>query len=305
LPNVDAVFTLVRRLASRSPVTDVAAPKWLVQRHGLAPLAARGGLAQFRDDLVRATVDWALMEAELTTLVPALRKAGVRVAPIKGASYAKHEYAHPAERPMSDLDLLVPAASRRDAEGVLRSLGFELSPAAALMHHAVPFVRGSFAIDLHWNIIGPGRARVALEDVWARMTPGWPAGAERLNAIDALVFHLVHLARNRLRLPLVNIVDCARLVERASPALAIERAREWGLQVPVSLAWRLCASVLENRRGKPAGWLGPSYHELLTLTPPTPKQKLLFDVATAGSAAQLGSRVAHIGINKLRAFVRR
>lgn len=305
LPNVDAVFTLVRRFASRSPVTDVAAPKWLVQRHGLAPLAARAGLASYRDDLVRATVEWARIEAELPAVVAALRKAGVRVMPLKGASYAMRLYTHPAERPMSDVDLMVPSTQRSRAEETLRAIGFELSPIAAVMHHAVPFVRGELVIDLHWNIIGPGRSRIDLDEVWDRASGGWPAGAERLEAVDALTFHLVHLARNRLRLPLINVVDAARLMESASGEAALDRAQAWGLHVPVKLALRFCASILSDRPGRPAGWLGPSREDAALISEQSMPSKVIFDLVAAGSPRQLASRVAHLGANKLRALVRR
>src|SRR4051812_8306378 len=99
LPEVDALFTLVRQLANRSSVTGGGVPKWLVQRHGLGPLMARAGVAGYRDDLVRATLAWAVVEKELPDVVSALRDGGVRMATLKGAAYAKSLYLHPAERP--------------------------------------------------------------------------------------------------------------------------------------------------------------------------------------------------------------
>lgn len=305
LPNVDAVFTLVRRFATRSSVTDVAAPKWLVQRHGLGPLMARAGLAEFREDLVRATVAWAGIESDLPAVVAALREAGVRSAPIKGVSYAKRLYATPAERPMNDIDLLIRGDDRERAGEVLRSIGFELSKIAGVLHHAVPFVRGDQVIDLHWNIIGPGRARIELADIWSRTEDGWPAGAEQLAPADALAFHLIHLARNRLWLPLINVVDAARLFELARPGDALDRARSWGLERPVKLALRFCEAILEGREGRPAGWLGPSRDDAALLVEPSAPRKVVYDVVTAGSPIQLASRVANIGVNRLRAFVRR
>jgi hypothetical protein len=300
LPNVDEVFTLVRRFAARSPVTDVAAPKWLVQQHGLAPLAARAGLGIFREDLVRATVEWSRIAAELPEVVQALREAGVRSAPIKGVAYAKRLYASPAERPMNDIDLLIRGGDRARAADVLRKLGFERSRVAGVLHHAAPYVRGDQVIDVHWNIIGPGRAHIDLADVWARTESGWPEGSEQLAPADALAFHLVHLARNRLRLPLINVVDAARLFELARPEAALDRARAWGLELPVKLALRFCEGVLEGRAGRPAGWLGPSRDDAVLLPEPSRPRKLVFDLVTAGSPLQLASRVAQFSANFLR-----
>jgi putative nucleotidyltransferase-like protein len=300
LPSVDALFTLVRQLARRAPVTEVAAPKWLVQRHGLGAMAARAGATSYRDDLARATLEWARIEDELPLIVASFRGAGVRVAPIKGAAYAKSIYASPAERPMGDVDLLVRANDLAEARRVLRELGFS-EARSAVLHHAEPWTRGDRAIDLHWNIIAPGRSRIDLEEVWSRVSPGWPQGSDQLEANDALLFHLVHLSRNRLRLPLMNVVDTARLLERANLAETISRANGWGIGSAVKIALRFSRAILDDRdRLRPAGWLGPTRDEVIEISEGNTASKLIFDVATAGSLRQLASRVVHFGANQFR-----
>jgi hypothetical protein len=299
LPGVDALFTLVRQLARRQPVTEVAAPKWLVQRHGLGPMAARAGAPGFRDDLARAALDWVRTEQEARPIVAALVEAGVRVAPIKGLAYAKTLYDNPAERPMRDIDLLVPRDRRDSARVVLAQRGFRRAESAVL-HHAEAWVRGELALDLHWNIIAPGRSRIDLDAVWSRTSAGWPEHAERLERVDAAVFHLVHLARNRLRLPLINVVDTARLLEHANAREVLARGREWGLGSAVGIALKFCTAICEARPGRPAGWLGPSLEEVALLSEDSVSSKLLFDIATAGSPTQLASRVVHFAANQLR-----
>jgi hypothetical protein len=302
LPGVDALFTLVRQLAARAKVTEVSVPKWLVQRHGLAPLLAWTGVSGYREDLARSTLAWATTDIAIRGLVSSLDAAGVRAALIKGASYAPILYDHPAERPMTDVDLLVRVEDHARAMRVLSNAGFLQGNSAAL-HHAAPWIRGDFVIDLHTNIIGPGRSRIGLSDVWSRMTAGWCDGALQLEPSDALAFHLVHLARNRLRLPLVNVVDAARLMERASVEQVLERSRDWGLGRPVSLALDLCNAILQGRPGRPAGWLGPSRREVALFEEPNAATKVVFDVMTAGSAPQLLSRVIQVAANKLKTFV--
>jgi hypothetical protein len=305
LPSVDAVFTLVQRFACRQAVTDVAAPKWLVKRHGMGPLAARSGLSGFRDDLARATLAWANVARDLPGVVGDLRAAGVRVAPIKGVAYARTLYETPGERPMSDADLLVPLVDRDRAGRVLAELGFR-AVGRSSVHHANAWSRGELMIDLHWNIIGRGRARIDLDAVWSRTSPGWPAGAEYLEPTDSLVFHLVHLLRNRLRAPLIHVVDAGRLLERASRTEALSRASAWGLGPGVALAMRFCLSILDGASGRPAGLLGPSRTELMVLSEQSAAGKALFDIATAGSPSQIAARVAHAGASFLaRRGVRR
>jgi hypothetical protein len=305
LPNVDALFTLVRDLAHRASVTQISAPKWLVQRHGLAPLAARAGDSSYRDQLVRATIEWARVDKDIPPVVAALVDAGIRVAPIKGTAYAKALYAAPAERPMADVDLLVTPGAERRAAAVLRRLGYEPG-VSAVLHHAETWVRGDTVIDLHWNIIAPGRGRIDLDAVWARTVAGWPRGAEQLELTDMLVFHLVHLARNRLLLPLVNVVDAARMLERgADPELAIERARAWGLGFAAMIGVRFCTEILGGTEQQPAGWLGPSHEDIVLLRESSAVRSVLFEIALAGGPLQLAARAFGLGANKLHELVRR
>jgi hypothetical protein len=299
LPTMEALFTLVRDLsAARQPTSCV--PQNLVRLHGLAPMAARAGAHGFRDDLVCSTIAWAATEQEVPALVRALRAANVRVAPLKGLLYARWLYPWPAERPMADVDLLVQPLQVGAARRALRALGF--APAfAALGHHAEPWTRGDFVLDLHWNIIAPGRSRIDLERVWSRTRPGWPEGAESLEATDALVFHLVHLARNRLRLPLVNVVDGARLLELADRDTALERAASWGLKRAANHALRFIDAILHGMTGdRPGGWPGPTWAELAVLSRPGPLAKVLFDTVTAGSWRQLAARSWQYSANQLR-----
>jgi hypothetical protein len=297
LPDVDGLFTLVRQLARREAVTEVAAPKWLVQRHGLGPLTARAGGPGYRDELARASLQWARLAEELPAVIEGLRNGGVRVAPIKGVAYATSLYDTPAERPMNDVDLLVPPDQIPTAEATLARLGFQQGRYAAL-HHARPWLRGDLVIDLHRNIIGPGRSRIDLATVWSRTTSGWPSGAERLQPDHGLVFHLVHLARNRLNLPLINVIDAARLLEHASSQRALELANTWGLGRSTSLAFRFVRSILEGDSPRPAGWLGPTRDEVVAVDAPGALRKLAFDIATAGSLPQLAARSLHYGYNR-------
>jgi hypothetical protein len=145
-------------------------------------------------------------------------------------------------------------------------------------------------IDLHRDIVGSGRGHVDFNAVWGRLAPGWPAGAYRLDAVDELVFHLVHMSRNRLCGPLIQVVDAARLIARQTTPLhtVIDRARSWGLGASASAALAYCHDVLAARR-RPGGWLGPSNREAIAAQAELPR-KLVFDLATAGSLSQLAAR---------------
>ena len=65
LRRVDDAIALARDLAAHRAISDIRAPAAQVRRHGLAPLAGAAGASGFREDLVRATVAWARIHAEL------------------------------------------------------------------------------------------------------------------------------------------------------------------------------------------------------------------------------------------------
>jgi hypothetical protein len=103
----------------------------------------------------------------------------------------------------------------------------------------------------------------------------------------------------------MNVVDTARILERADAATALARARAWGLGAATELALKFCTSIIEDRAGRPAGWLGPSREQVAALAAEGLGSKVLFEIAVAGSPRQLAARAVHFGANQLRRFSNR
>ncbi len=281
------MFALTRDLAKRCDVTEIVAPLEGVRRHMLAALAARAGVKACRDDLVRATVAWGRLTAVVPPIVATLTNSGVRVIPIKGVSYAAGLYSSPAERPMTDVDLLVEPHAIAKARYLLREVGFTLAEDTP-GHHASTWVRDGLVIDLHRGIVGVGRSRIDFAKVWRRTVAGWPTGAERLDPHDELVFHLLHMARNRLCGPLVHVVDASRLESRVgSVEVALARAKEWGVGVAARAAWNYVHFIVNDGS---RGWLAPRTEDVLAVHQPPMIRKFAFDVVTAGSPQQFVAR---------------
>jgi hypothetical protein len=295
LPALAKMFALVRAISARREVTEIPASRWLIQRHALGPLCALAGASRERDELAAATVRWIALSREIPRVIDQLTDAGVAVAPIKGLSYATALYDVPAARPMTDVDLLVAPGHDARARRVLERIGMVVR-ADVPMHHASMWERDGLVIDLHRDILPTGRGRIALDDLWARTREGWPAGARRLDPVDELVFHLVHMVRNRLCGPLVHVVDAARLLERASADAARERAMEWKIEAGVGAALAYCRSILDET-AEP--WLRPPDDDVLFARQPNAARKLVFDVATAGSVRQLAARAIGAGVQWL------
>ncbi|HEY3804335.1 MAG TPA: nucleotidyltransferase family protein [Kofleriaceae bacterium] len=295
LPALAKMFALVRDLLAHREVAEIPASRWLIQRHNLGPLTALAGATQLRDELAASTTRWIVQSRAVTTLIAQLGEAGVGVAPIKGFAYAAGIYETPAARPMTDVDLFVEPGRELVARRVLERVGFTMRSDVPL-HHASMWERGEVTVDLHRNILPVGRSRIAIDEVWARTRVGWPTGARRLEPVDELVFHLAHMARNRLCGPLVQVVDAVRLLEHASAERALARAREWHIHSAIAAALTYCRAIADGRR---ASWLAPPDDAALFAYQPQLARKLLFDIATAGSASQLGARMLGAGLQRI------
>lgn len=275
-PSDRALVALVAAILNgRTAPADPALPLANVRRHLLAPLAHRAGVAALRGEYIAAALhaerrDQLLAEA-LTALV------GVPVMRLKGIAYVEHLYDDPALRPMTDLDLMVPADAFGEARSRLERLGYrddgkrnQRSP----VNHAVTLRRRESAIDLHRSMVQVGRMSIDLPAVWREAIP---AGAGTLRPAPAheYLIHLAHMARHEFTVALVSFIDADRLRARAGALDALANA--WHLR----RAHRILSSYLDALRAGTAiqPHPFPSTAELLRLTPPPRPLQLLRKLA--------------------------
>lgn len=244
----------------------------LVRRHLLGPLAHALGAAGFAKDHVAASL---LAERRLVAAVEAVEAvvgAGIPVMLIKGIAYAGRVYADAAERPMSDIDLLVPAAAHREAAAALRRLGYwPAGPKSerSRFHHALTLKRRGAAIDLHRSLLQPLRAASRDPARWlrARRAPAPLAAALIPDAADEALSCLAHIARHELAVPAINYVDAARLLGRADAEVVVERAARARLSRGVATAASRVRALAAGRAI--AARLLPGTDEILALASPT------------------------------------
>ncbi len=222
-----------------------AARAW-VQKQGLAPLAFTHGLTQFRPDYALASIRAEQQRGFAREATAALRAEGIAVLLLKGISYAGGLYTDPAERPMSDVDLLVEDRDHARATARLEALGYQHAGPAAQRsprHHAITLKRpqranasgvhgidrgavDAAAVDLHRSPAQRGRIALPLADLWRRAIPApWIEGAVRPEALDELLLHLANLARHDLIVPAIAFVDAGRMWRRLAPVDRAELAR--------------------------------------------------------------------------------
>ncbi|MDQ3944683.1 MAG: nucleotidyltransferase family protein [Actinomycetota bacterium] len=172
-----------------------------------------GSVAAARSRAVAAAV---MLDDELDRVGGLLTAGGLPWAPLKGAFTARRLYAHPALRPMTDLDVLVPADRLPDAVLVLVQGGYgevpgqELNgPSKELHHPQLSHPARGVAIELHHHV-APGL------DFGRLAGSGAAPGHRDLPPETHLAHRLVDLAKDGwARRGLLPYVDALRLVRPA------------------------------------------------------------------------------------------
>lgn len=201
------------------------------------------------------------LERELATVAAALGEGGVPVLVLKGYALARTYYASPAHRPMSYLDVGVPASRHGEAEGLLARRGLRTTsgegrPLAvgAGMHASTLVAEAATEIDLHHNVLSCSRWDGADDGFWARDPhPGPEPHAVRLSAADQLLHACLHGYRENLGVnPVRWMAGAVAILDRGSFGAA-----EWSGLLDEAGRYRcervLCASLafLAERLGAP------------------------------------------------------
>ena len=150
------------------------------------------------------------IEERLVTSLRTLRQAGIDTVLLKGAALATSEYGSFLERPMADLDLLVPVAKAQEAHRLLRGAGWawdhdpRLDAFYDTHHHLAPLHDASgvgVGLDLHTTPLCAGNPFLLDGDLMRRRaTPVSVKGvlAYLPDVHDQLLHLCVHLAWSHL-----------------------------------------------------------------------------------------------------------
>lgn len=181
--------TLQSALANGGPeleahiISQQLAPLWHERTRAIAFAGVR----------LNATMVYMRQEAAVQEIDALFERAGICYALIKGVANRELTYDDPSLRPCSDIDVLVEPHQRVEAARVLVESGYRLTVDPTVVSHEVVLSKGIVAVDLHWDILRPGRTRVPVVDgMLSRRT----RQKERwiLSDADALFLMLVHAA---------------------------------------------------------------------------------------------------------------
>jgi Uncharacterised nucleotidyltransferase len=149
-----------------------------LMQQGLAPMwdkalektGASGRLSQqFRDSLHQArlhtTGTYLIHKNKLTLIREILEGANIPYVVYKGADTRERYYSEPSLRPAADIDLLVPSDHKIAVTRAFKEQGFNFYGAKENISHEANLVKGNTSIDLHWDIMRPGRTRRPMVDI--------------------------------------------------------------------------------------------------------------------------------------------
>ena len=145
--------------------------------------------------------------------VAALAESGIPVLLTKGAPLATSYYRNPALRPMTDVDVVVPASSLDSALGILASLGWRgdwPEPGARRFRHATQqFGPDGAELDLHWRPMYESRVDATDDSFFTTAEPFDFKGTmvRQPDPTHALFLTVVHGVRFNVESPVRWIPD--------------------------------------------------------------------------------------------------
>ncbi|MDX8458693.1 nucleotidyltransferase family protein [Mesorhizobium humile] len=115
-------------------------------------------LSELRDEATIATGQSMLLQYHGDRIMKALAAKGVPARIVKGPVFARKLYRHVADRPFTDIDILVDPASIEEANKTICECGFELGSDEAESHELQEFKwlekdNSSLLIELHGNLV--------------------------------------------------------------------------------------------------------------------------------------------------------
>lgn len=287
--------------ADLAPVVDAACAHRVaallaraLERHGLLGSLAETPRRTLRKAILDRQQQRALLDATCRSAADALDRAGIAFVALKGAALGPAVYGEPALRPMTDVDLLVLPRDKERALDALAAAGFRRPSAReeafwAESYYNLPLVapreeagdgegEGEAKLELHWSIAQEGRHAPDVDGILARARRV-DAGGRSLavpGAVDLLLHQSLHLSYHYYEPALIWLYDLALLHrDPPDPRETIERARRWGMRLPLALA----AAQVEK------AFPGTVSEPFRRLAEKSPRARLLLSLA--GSTAPL------------------
>lgn len=258
-PESDNIREAVKWLSTANDGFDRGA---FLTRHGLAAFTAQrlrrlGMLSQIpaevsqllSNELRVASAMYLAQMHRLAVVVASLERHDISYVVFKGASVREAVYEHPSTRVACDVDVLIHPESRPAVAVQLAQCGFCEQAASQHSAHECTFSNGDVDVDLHWDILRPGRTRRPIVD--SILAAGVHGKKFRCpNDADTVFLMLVHPA-------------FAKYV--CSPHMGLNRVLDFVLFTNNrQVDWKAVERRLADTGMKAAGWCTLRWFQLVT-----------------------------------------
>lgn len=175
----------------------------------------------------------------------------------KGSDYRHRLYEHPELRPMTDVDVFVPASKIEAALERLAAAGYPRKYVAYGAHFAPGFYDLSFEVksahvEIHRSFAQRVRAGIDYDGIWRRREWFEADGirGHRLSPADAILVQAYGLAKDEFSSDLNRYVDFYLLLQRYEGELrnCVPSARAWAIERPLFGALHLTSSLFPSAR---------------------------------------------------------
>lgn len=133
--------------------------------HDAGDVIAPGLMATLKPVRLSEAMLYMAQKAALIGIDAIFEDRNIAYAVIKGAHVREQVYADPALRSACDIDILVSREQREQAVRALLEAGYVLHANPENISHEATLTRGEVGIDLHWDILRPGRTRIEVADL--------------------------------------------------------------------------------------------------------------------------------------------
>ncbi len=170
-----------------------------------------------RQSRLDATGLYLAQKSSLAAIKRVLDDVAIAHVVYKGAHTRERYYGEPALRPAADIDVLIPESAKIAAIRAFMRQGFAFCPKAEIISHEANLNKGVVAIDLHWDILRPGRTRIPIVDALlaTRQDYGSHWGMSDASTLFILLVHPVFAKYTTTpQAALMRLVDLALVLRK-------------------------------------------------------------------------------------------
>jgi hypothetical protein len=171
---------------------------------------------------LHATGNYLIQQNRLALLRVILEEWGIAHVVMKGAHTREVYYSTPALRPATDIDILVRPADKLRAIKAFQAQLFDFVGSPETISHEASLLKGKTSIDLHWDILRPGRTRQNMVEKLLndRVDYGNHWGMNTAGTLFMMLAHPVFTKYTTTpHATLVRLIDVAMLLDTHPQAL--------------------------------------------------------------------------------------